>query len=136
VLTVWQSEVEPEMVKLPRQLLSVSMELTDVGRIVARFDSRKPSSEELDKVQRGVDAQIEGVVEELEKYRGAVKSGGLAESWVQLSEQLREIEVEWKAQRGNGGEPEWKDEYSVEKAAQKSSEWSRVWGGFVVGVCK
>jgi hypothetical protein len=94
-----------EMYKLLRQLLKVSVELTDVGRVVARFDASHYAFGAEGVELSEVDERIDKVRKALEESEDSSDKSQIRE-YGRLAEQLRDIEREWRGVSENCGDPD------------------------------
>ena len=83
-----------EMYKLLRELLKVSVELTDVGRVLARFDASHYAFGAEGVELSEVDERIDKVRKALEGSEDSSDKSQIREHG-RLAEQLRDIEREW-----------------------------------------
>lgn len=100
------------MYKLLRQLLKVSVELTDVGRVVARFHASHYAFGAEGVELSEVDERIDKVRKALEESEDLSDKSQIREHG-RLAEQLRDIEREWRGVSENCGDPEGEDEHGV-----------------------
>jgi hypothetical protein len=83
------------VLKLLAELLRVSIELTELGRKVARFDAGNYGPGDEDELRR-VDTRLEQVKNDLAQCDSADKFGGTVGYRIQLRGLLKDIDYEWR----------------------------------------